>query len=447
MKAKFLSTVKKYNMFKNGDRVVVGLSGGADSVCLTSLLLECRNELGIAVEAAHVNHCIRGAEADSDEAFVTRFCLDNNIKLHCKRINVPELAKQTGESIELCARKVRYQFFDEIDADIIATAHTGSDRIETMFINLSRGASLNGLCSIPPVRANIVRPLIDFTRDEIEKYCSQKGISFVIDSTNISDEYTRNKFRHNVVASLKNINPSFEKNALRCIDVINTENSFLCDFSNSILKTALDIDDSLKVSVLCSSDIRIIPRVISSYLNRVCDSDYEMRHIDFIVNHLNESFAITLPGGVIIAGDSCRIGIRKNEEKTDVLFSAVQIDAESEFVYSVFGKQISICVSDSIENISDSIYIADAQKIQGKMLLRTRSSGDTFHLGRRKCSKPINKLFNESKIPSEVRDKILIVADEQGVIFIENFGVDSLREINNETKKYLIIRIKDDKNE
>lgn len=447
MKAKFLSTVKKFNMFSRGDRVIVGLSGGADSMCLTSLLIQCRDELGITVEAAHINHCIRGEEADYDEAFVSKFCAQNNIILHSKRIDIPELASISGESIELCARKARYRFFEELNADKIATAHTGSDRIETMLFNLSRGSSLNGICSIPAVRGMIVRPLIEFTRADVEEYCEKNRISFVTDSSNLTDEYTRNKYRHNVIRELMNINSSFEKNALRCLDTINKDNSFLSDYVQDILEKAVDADGKLSIASLQGIDKRLFPRIISAYLSKACDSDFEMRHIDFILNNFNNAFSITLPGGHIVSGDNNRIFIKSDKALSENKFEPISFDVDLDSEVFFADKSVSVYISDASGVQGDNFYFADADKINGTLYLRTRCAGDVFHLGKRRCSKSLNKLFNESRISADKRDSILIIADDNGPVFVEGFGIDSLKEINSATKKFLIIKYKDGKND
>ena len=138
-------------------------------MCLLNLFLEIRDELKLLVGAAHVNHGIRGDEADRDEEFVRNFCNENNVHFYSLKVSVLEIAENTSESIELCARRIRYEFFESLDCDYVATAHTASDRIETMLMNLSRGTSLSGLCSIPASSGRIIRPLIDFTLGEIEE--------------------------------------------------------------------------------------------------------------------------------------------------------------------------------------------------------------------------------------------------------------------------------------
>ena len=163
-------TVKKYDMLEQGDFVVVGVSGGADSMALLHVLLELKDEFAMNIIACHVNHGIRGETADRDEKFVVEACKRFGVDVRILRTDVPGTAKKMHLGVEECGRRIRYDFFNSVADDvIIATAHTLSDRSETLLLNIARGASVKGLCSIPAVRGNIVRPLIDCTRAEIEK--------------------------------------------------------------------------------------------------------------------------------------------------------------------------------------------------------------------------------------------------------------------------------------
>lgn len=447
MKAKFLDTVKKYNMFEVGDRVVVGLSGGADSMCLTLLLLESADELGITVECAHVNHCIRGAEADSDEEYVRNFCQAKGISLHVKRADIPKIAKETGESTELCARKVRYEFFDSLKADKIATAHTGSDRVETMLMNLSRGCALNGLCSIPPVRGNIVRPLINFTREDTENYCRENLVEFVTDSTNLSVDYTRNKFRHTVISELKNINPSFEKNALRCLDSINTDNDFLDSYISKTVGECTNDDRSLNLCKLQSVDKRMIPRIIAMYIGMNCNSDFEKRHIEEIETKLYSTFCVTLPGKITVKGDKKRLWLENEKNDIEVPFKDICFSPEPQFVYKNGKKKLSVYFSQHVVADGENVFVADANKISEMLCLRTRKAGDKIFIGKRRCSKTLKKLFTEDKVELAERNRLLILSDENGLIFLEKYGIDASRQPDKTTKKFLIIKLEDDKNE
>ena len=217
MKNCVLKVLSRYDMLKFGNRITVALSGGADSMSLLYCLLELKDELGITVNAAHLNHLIRGDEAFRDEEFVKEECHKLGVELFLKRVDVPKLASDSGKSLELTAREVRYAFFEEINTGVVATAHNADDNLETVIFNLTRGSAIDGLCGIPPKRDIFIRPLILTTRKEIEEYCAFKNIEYVTDSTNLEDCYTRNKIRHNVIPILKEINSNVSQTVLRTV--------------------------------------------------------------------------------------------------------------------------------------------------------------------------------------------------------------------------------------
>ena len=203
-----LSVIKKYNMLENCDRIVVGLSGGADSVCLLSVLNSLKAEYGFSLIAAHINHGIRGAEAQRDEESCKKLCEKLNVPLEILHADIPKLSKQQGIGEEECGRIVRYDFFRSLAGKRgkIATAHNLNDNAETLLLNLVRGAGSKGACGIPPVRDNIIRPLIETDRESIEKYCQENNLQYVTDSTNLECEYSRNKIRIKVLPTLCEIN-------------------------------------------------------------------------------------------------------------------------------------------------------------------------------------------------------------------------------------------------
>lgn len=439
MKTKFLNTIFEYSMFQPGQTVVVGVSGGADSMCLLHLLFECSADFGVTVEAAHLNHSIRGEEADRDELFVRNFCESKGIVFHCKKADIPEIARLSGESIELCARRIRYEFFDSLHADVIATAHTGSDRIETMLMNLSRGSALSGLCSIPAVRGNIVRPLIDITRNEIEDYCFRNQIDFVTDSTNLTDEYTRNKFRHNVITELIKINPSFEINALRCIRSLNVDSELL-DISTVKYYNECLYDDKLDVSLLSTLPVAAQKRVVIKYISTIKASDFEMRHIDYITHHMSDGFSLVLPGKTLIASDGKFLFFINDKSDVKNLIEPTPIKLGEDTLISFNSKVLSVSFSDTLPDKSEFCFFVDAEKLGNEIVVRSRKSGDVISLLKRKCSKSLNKLFNEMKIPVEQRDSVMVIADENGIIYVDGIGIDSFRIIGKDTKKYMIIK-------
>ncbi len=228
MKTKVLTAIERYDMLHEGDNVAVGLSGGADSCALVMALLENRETLGITVRACHINHNLRGAESDGDEQFVRGLCERLGVPLEVFSVDVRGAA-QKHESLEEIARKLRYDRFGELAARgyKIATAHTANDNAETVLMNMIRGTGTKGLAGIPPVREAFIRPLIFCTRTDTETYCREHGIEFVTDSSNLSDDYTRNRVRHNVIPMLESFNPSFIAAVTRMTGAVNDDTDFI----------------------------------------------------------------------------------------------------------------------------------------------------------------------------------------------------------------------------
>ena len=226
-----LKTIDKYSMLSSGDKVVIGLSGGADSVALALVLSRLASFLGITLHAAHVNHKIRGTEAERDSDFARETAEKLGMKIHLLECDIPKKAKIDGISEEMAGRYVRYDFFGRIAEEIgggkIAVAHHMGDSAETVLINLIRGASLNGLGGIAPVKGNIIRPLIECERADIEKYLSDCGFSFVTDSTNAENIYTRNIIRNKIIPVMESINPNFINTLSENASLLREDNEFI----------------------------------------------------------------------------------------------------------------------------------------------------------------------------------------------------------------------------
>ena len=232
MRHKVLQTIQRYQMVQKGDHVVVAFSGGVDSSALLTLLWQLREELSITVSACHLNHHLRGEESNRDEAFVRQFCTEHHIELSVREIDAQRLAKEQGKSVEALSRQERYRFFEETAQEFgtstkIATAHNLNDNAETLLFYLARGTGLNGLGAIPPVRGNIIRPLIECSREEIENFCDEQNILFVTDSTNLTDLYTRNRIRHRIMPEMQQLNPAFLKSILHLSVTAQAENQLL----------------------------------------------------------------------------------------------------------------------------------------------------------------------------------------------------------------------------
>ena len=231
LEANFLNTIKENNLINKGDKIVVGVSGGPDSIALLACLNKYKEKLNYDIVVAHVNHLIREDSTD-DEQFVENVCEKMNIKCYIKRVNISEIAEKEKGSVEEIGRNERYKFFDEIvkkeNANKIAIAHNMNDNAETMLLNLIRGCGLNGLEGIKPLEYNkYIRPLINCKREEIEEYCEKNKLEPRIDYTNKETIYKRNKIRNELIPYLKELNPNIIKNLSRLSKIIEEENEYI----------------------------------------------------------------------------------------------------------------------------------------------------------------------------------------------------------------------------
>ena len=222
MREKILETIKKYNMIENGDKIVLAVSGGPDSICMLDILNDIKNDetidINFEIVVAHVNHMIR-KEAEEDEKYVKKYCEEKQIEFYSKSIDVQKMANNNKIGLEEAGRKARYDFFDEIlektNAQKIAIAHNKNDKVETVLMHILRGSGINGLKGIEAKRGKYIRPLIECERNEIEEYCTEKKMQPRIDKTNFENEYTRNKLRNLLIPYIKK---EFNPNLIQTID-------------------------------------------------------------------------------------------------------------------------------------------------------------------------------------------------------------------------------------
>lgn len=414
------NTINKYNMLEYGDRVIVALSGGADSVSLLHMLNSIKEEYNLTIIAAHINHNIRGEEALRDEEFCKDLCKQMNIELFVKSVDIPLLAEQNKISEELCGRNVRYAFLEELSGKFnarIATAHTASDNAETLIFNIARGSSISGVSAIPPVRGRIIRPLIEATREQIEIYCCENKLEFVTDSTNLEDEYTRNKIRHSVIPVLKTLNPKFEQAALNL-----SENAAeLCEYINSKTNKALEICKigfGYDCKCLLSLDKPILKNAIVTICKNGGAENIEYIHINLIIDILKTGGALSLGGDAtaVVKQNIFRIVSNDNKE----LFLERNIVINSEFVWNK--KKYSV-KEKPFKNDEEKQFYLDPSLNFNNAIFRLRQSGDKFTYPFRKITKPLRKALNEMKIPSELRDSLLVLAIDNQILWCEGLGV------------------------
>ncbi len=428
-----INTIKEYNMIKKGDRVTAALSGGADSICLLHILNKLKEELEISLDAVHINHCIRGEESDRDEEFCRSFCERLGIPLKIYRVDIPRVAENSGRSLEETARDKRYEKLLEWAGKDgrIATAHTLSDNAETVILNLIRGTGLKGLCGIPPVRGSIIRPLIGVTRLQVEQYLKDCGQDYVTDSTNLSDDYTRNKIRHNIIPVMLDINNGFYKSFFNSNKALISENKFIESQAEECYKSCC-INNTLKN--ISKYNHFIQKRVILKYLKENgLPVSYEK--ISRTAEIADKKGKINISGNAFIISENGNIYIEKKSDVVDNGDKAIplKIGNNSIFKNIIFNAELT-------DSFDDKKNLIDTDKVSGKIILHSRRYGDRIKLIGRNFTSSVKKLINEN-IPREKRSVLHFLSDDEGLIFMEGFGAADRVKVAENSKKILKITI------
>lgn len=415
MICKVISAIERYGLLDGVKTVAVGVSGGADSVCLLHILSNLKEKYGIILKVAHVNHNLRGEEALRDEQFVRDLCNALDTELQVFSVDVKGEAVRLGVGEEECGRILRYKCFEAMNCDTVAVAHSLSDSIETMLFNLARGTALKGLCGISPSRKGVIRPLIDCTRDEIESYCKENGLDYVTDSTNLTDAYTRNHIRHNLIPAMKKINGAFEKNISRCMISLNEDCDYL-DAQAARLTESAASDNGYSAEILASAHPSVRKRALAMILRSKMQKDVEMKHVllfDKVVSgeyskaEIGKDLYILSSNGFVVVDKTAEYC-----EEWECLFD----DYRSETPFGTY-------VISSADKDSDIVF--DSGVIKNNLYLSSRKAGDSFTFKKRKVTKSLKKLFNEMKIPAADRNSVVVLHDGDSVVWVEGIGVNA----------------------
>ena len=404
-----------------GKRYLLGLSGGADSVCLFHLL----QTGGYNFAAAHINHCIRGDEADRDEEFCRELCLEHGIEFYSVRLDVPSLARESGESLEEAARHVRYAFFEKVmraeDIPVLLTAHNADDNAETLLLSLVRGCTLSGAGGIAPRRTlgfgAVERPLLCHSKKEIVAFCNDNSYPFVTDRTNSDISYPRNRVRCNILPELEAINPAFLAAFARFTESARLDSEFLD-------REAEKFADDLNCGTLASLPYPIASRAIAIAAHRA-GAKPEAIHVEAMIGIVKKGDgSISLPGSVRA---ECRDGrivffAESREKKTSAYpsFEPVTLNIGENELYQ--GKLILAhgkLTNDSAQvyNLSTSALI-NADKIKGQLYARPRKEGDRILI--RGMHRSVKKLICEkaSHVELSKRRSLPVICCGEEIVWV-----------------------------
>lgn len=459
MKEKVINVIKKYNLIEKDDKIVVGVSGGPDSMALLYILNEIKEELGFNIYVAHINHGIRKQEADADEEYVKNICSELMIPFYSTKVNMDEYAKKNKLTSEEAGRAIRYDFFNRILDDIgggkIAVAHNKNDQAETLLMRFFRGTGLEGLRGMKYKNANIIRPLLDAGREEIEKYCSDNDISVRIDRTNLEPIYGRNKIRLEVIPYIaQNYNKGIIDTLARTSKLMQMDSEFILEIVEKKYKKIV-VEESQNSIVLDIDNFEkehysIKSRIIRQSIEKINGSlkGIEEKHINNILNLMEENVTgknINISNNIIIKISYGNMIIEKESRLRKTLFryplhigKPVYID---ELNAAIISNVLPISEVD-IKYINRFIKYFDYDKIKGVLYIRNRKDGDRFTPLGMHGSKKLKDFFIDEKIPRDERDSIPIIEDNGKIIWIVGHRISEEYKVSNNTSKVLVLEYK-----
>ncbi len=431
--------IQKEHLLSKGDSVLVGLSGGADSVALLRVLLELRGEYSLKLSCAHINHGIREKTAERDMEFCRKLCEKFALPISVLEVDVQKIAKEEHLCVEDAGRQVRYAFFREQNTDKIAVAHTKDDNAETVLMNLVRGSCPIG---IAPCRENIIRPLLAVTKAEIYTYLESLGQNFVTDETNFTADYTRNRMRLEFIPAIeKNFNINFTNTVYHSADVLYQEQKFLEKLTDELYRKVAKEQNGavmLDVKSLLAEDEVLIKRAIRRAYYHICRSgesiSYEqLERVSKLCKDGKKGKQISLPGNIIAlySGDFLVITHTVKNVAEPILL-------ELDNSVSCWESENCVCLSKT-EN-PKGLFCYPIRVREGETVtLRTRCDGDKLYFGNLNIHKRLSDFLIDKKIPLHERDQIPLICVDDAVRVVVGHFYEEVNDCPTEEKYYIII--------
>ena len=421
-----LAVIKEYEMLPRGcqNLVVVGLSGGADSVCLLHVLLSLREEYALEISSVHVNHGIRGDEADADENFVSELCRRLDVELDVYRYDAPGEAVRMKLTLEEAGRVLRYQSFEKSlqkrGDGKIAVAHNKNDNVETVLMRIFRGTGMKGLAGIPPVRGNIIRPLITTSRAEIENFCCENNISYRTDSTNLKNIYTRNFIRLELLPLAKErIAPAALENISRMARIMSEEEEYLDTLAAEALGRCAATPINLSISRLFEYPMVLRRRILRLFIlpHTKDNRDISYEHVNMALGLLTKKTGseICLPFGLRLVRNYGMLTIPGAPPSA----FCYELPLNNAIFIQEGGLSVTASLKKPDNNFKNGCTKVFTYDKMGKALrVRSRSVGDKIYVRSMGGNKKIKDYFIDTKIPQDVRDTIPLLTCGDDVLWI-----------------------------
>lgn len=460
MKQKVFSYIREQRLIEKDDNIVVGVSGGADSVCLLYILCEYKKEVPFNIFAVHINHNIRGEEALRDEQYVENLCKALDVHLDIYSCDIIGLAKANKLSVEEQGRVTRYQKFREVldnnGGGKIAVAHHMNDQAETILFNMIRGSGLKGISGMKPQNKDVIRPLLNTKREDIEKYLSLLNVKYCTDSTNLCDDYMRNKLRLRLIPYIEeNINNNFVKNVNEMSEILRETDDFIANETDKLYKASLlEIgSDSVifDIAILKDAHKAIIRQVIRKSFSEIGMGlkDIGKVHTEDVIKLLEKDSgkSIMLPNSYIASNTYGKLCIckQKRSNTNEAKITSIAIEPNNTYIEKVTKKVISVKLINwnNGEKISSNDYtkMFDYDTISGTLQIRARQTGDYLIINSQGKKKTLKSYYIDEKIPREERDTTLVVAENDSVLWVVGHRISEKYKISENTKRVLCISI------
>jgi len=453
--------IDRHRLIEKGDRLIVGVSGGVDSMVLLHLLNACRDAFNLFLIVAHVNHGLRPAESEKEAELVRKEAERLGLPFEYGQFNVKEFQKTMGLSPQDAARRIRFHFFYSLlqrhDAQKIALAHHADDQVETVLLKLIRGSGLQGLKGMLPIRGGkVIRPLLGVWREEIQTFAAEKKIPFLLDSSNLKSDYLRNKIRLSLIPLIeREYQPNFQKILLRTSNILREENDYLEKGAEAAYQEIVQKEKDFlffKFSEYRSLHQAIQWRVMKKILERVCDwgtgvEEGEWSEVHKVHQKLHQSspsFLVELPHGVWVEKRYDVILLGKGKVKPLPPFEVELRFPGSTFIEEI-GKEVVIEETDRgklghCKTLSNTALM-DYGSLQFPLKMRNFRPGDRFHPLGVKGSQKLKEFFIDHKVPKVERPKVPLLVSGERILWIVGYRIDERVKVTEKTKKVLVVTV------
>jgi len=452
---RFIRFSEKNDLFQPGQSILVAVSGGVDSVVLLHLFSRLRHSWQLRLFAAHLNHQIRGAEADADEVFVKNLCKEMAIPFHSERRDVLSFAREQKLSIETAARELRYEFLQHtaqsLQCALVATAHNANDQAETILDHIMRGSGVAGLVGIPVKRQSIIRPLLFATREEILDYASEMNLAFREDSSNKSFAYRRNKIRHVLLKMIQEFNPEVVPSLFRLGRIMGDVEEVLQAQAEEAFYNCLKGRDDDKI-ILDYIQFLLYFKTIQKYViqkalyhlggpnKSLTFEQFEELHA-FLAKHKSGKFH-RLTTDIVVGTSASELYIgRATGVKEEIRIDRLpgNFDLWDQYILEI--KQVAQSLEEILNNQDKSVAYVDGDKIDHPIIVRTVRPGDRFHPLGMRGSKKLSDFFIDEKVPFFERSLIPLVVCKTGIIWIGDMRLDDRFKVTENTRKILRLKL------